>query len=149
MKMAVGMVQSMSMEGSGRRRRRSWLIARREKLGYTREELAALCGCTAGLVRIVEEGGVTHPRIAARLIRRCGLGLDAFNAIVPVERRADMLPIALPPPRDEDFTWKGIARMFRAMHSKEKNVKKHVRKQDEGLTGQHEARRAGKILDAM
>lgn len=120
MKMAVDMVRSMSRDGTGRRRRRAWLIARREKLGYTREALAALCGCSAGLIRIVEEGGVTHPRIAARIIRRCGLGLDAYNAIVPGERRSDILPAALPPPRDEDFTWKGIARMFRAMHGGER-----------------------------
>lgn len=120
MKTADDMARSVGREGAGRRRRREWLIARREKLGYTREALAALCGCSAGLIRIVEEGGVTHPRIAARLIRRCGLGLDAYNAIVPRERQADMLPSALPPPQDEDFTWKGIARMFRAMRGREK-----------------------------
>jgi len=75
-----------------------WIRRRRKALDLTREELAALAGCSAELVRKIEYN-TRRPskQIAALLARHLQLAPDEFEAFVQVAR-AELTAERLPPP---------------------------------------------------
>ena len=63
------------------------MIHIRKQRGLTKSEMATRLGISRGLLRIVEEGGVTHPNIAARMQTEYGLDDLQTEDIIPLCRR--------------------------------------------------------------
>lgn len=59
-----------------------WIKEYRHKYGLRRDALGKLADCSGELIRIVEYGGITHPRIADRIASVCGAGKNERNSIV-------------------------------------------------------------------
>ena len=84
---------------------RTWLTEGREKLGMDRQEFGNLCGCSEMLIRWLEEGvTITHPLIAAVIVRVIGGTVAQYNELVHPDRKAKVVPkVKMPGCRD---AWK-------------------------------------------
>ena len=72
----------------------------RKAHGMKREQMAKVCKCSTGLLRMIEEEGfVTHPHIASRIAAAYMLDVDGYNDLVPEEHKAKKLPRAVMPPK--------------------------------------------------
>lgn len=71
-------------------RQRMQEFRRSEKM--TISQMAKVCKCSEGLLRMVESGEVTHPNIAARIARAYMLDVDGYNELIPKEHRAKDIP---------------------------------------------------------
>lgn len=68
-------------------------------------QMAALCGCSTGLLRAIEvDGWITHPNIAARIAAAYKLDVNAYNELIPKEHRVDTLPAPRSKPTMQDYT---------------------------------------------
>lgn len=84
---------------------RTWMIEGREKLGMDRQEFGDYCGCSEMLIGWLEEGNtITHPLIAAVIVRVIGGTVAQYNELVHPDRRARSVPrVKMPKRRD---AWK-------------------------------------------
>ena len=69
----------------------SWIEERRRGMGWTREQLGRAARCSGALIGILEDqhGGVTHPKIAARIARVLRASDAEWGSIVPKEYRGN------------------------------------------------------------
>lgn len=83
-----------------------WLRDQREKMGISIERMAKMCRVSVGLLRIVEDGSVTHPHIASRIAKQYRLSVSQYNAIVPKQhwRTGENFPRPVMPPRDRTMS---------------------------------------------
>ena len=63
------------------------MIHSRENVGLSIAEMATALGISEGLLRIVEEGGVTHPNIALKIQKRFKLTDLQTEDLMPLCRR--------------------------------------------------------------
>lgn len=76
----------------------------RRTLGLTCQQMARMCQCSEGLLRMIEEDGeITHPNIAARIAAAYKLDVNGYNALVHEDHRADVLPEPKMPPDWSDW----------------------------------------------
>lgn len=74
---------------------REWLKKGREAIGADRLYLGKICGCSEALICWLEDGvTITHPHIAARIVRAIGGTVENYNEIVHKKHRKDKLPKA-------------------------------------------------------
>lgn len=78
-------------------KRREWLIVARERRGMSPQDLAIRAGCSEELINRLEDAGyITHPNIAARIVRVLRLNnqtaVRRYNELVNEIHRADKLP---------------------------------------------------------
>lgn len=59
----------------------------REKSGLTQDEIGRLFGVSSALMDILEESGVTHPKIAKKIGKRFGLNELDIESIIPLNLR--------------------------------------------------------------
>lgn len=83
---------------------KEFMIAKREALGLTRQEMAKRCECSEGLLTLIEEGerDITHPHIASRIAKEYGLDVEEYNRIVHESHRVNKLPKPVAPPADQN-----------------------------------------------
>ena len=75
----------------------------RKEHGMKREQMAKVCKCSTGLLRMIEEEGlITHPNIASRIAAAYMLNVDGYNDLVADEHRAEKLPKVKMPPENND-----------------------------------------------
>ena len=82
---------------------RAWITKGREKLGLDRKEFGKRVGCSEALIYWLEEGvTITHPNIAARIVRAVGGTVRHYNQLVHKMHKARELPEPLParPPEE-------------------------------------------------
>ena len=83
---------------------RTWLTEGRMKLGMDRQEFAAMCGCSEMLIGWLEDGTtITHPLIAAVIVRAIGGTVAQYNEIVHQDRRAKAVPKVKMPKRPDPW----------------------------------------------
>lgn len=71
----------------------TWLTEGREKLGLDRKEFGNMCGCSELLITWLEEGTtITHPLIAAAIVRRIGGNVEQYNRLVHPIRHTGEIP---------------------------------------------------------
>lgn len=76
---------------------RTWISKGREKLGLDRKEFGKVAGCCERLIEDLEGGiTITHPNIAARIVRAVGGTVKHYNQIVHRIHKAKELPDAPP-----------------------------------------------------
>lgn len=63
------------------------MIAWREGLGLTLKDLSKRSGVSIGLLELIENGGVTHPDIAARICEVYELPQEYAQEFIPKHRR--------------------------------------------------------------
>ena len=66
---------------------RQKMVRRREHGGITIQQMAKKCRISEGLMRMIEEGEVTHPVIAQRIARRYRLTELEAEELMPLNRR--------------------------------------------------------------
>ena len=68
---------------------RLFMIRRRTRMGKSRAQMAQMCRCSAGLLRMLEEDArcVTHPKIAARIAQAYRLGRTQAEMMLPPNYR--------------------------------------------------------------
>lgn len=72
---------------------RTWIIAGRNRMGLNRREFARICRCSEYLIAWLEDGvTITHPNIAARIVRIVGGTVDQYNQLVAKCHRAKAVP---------------------------------------------------------
>jgi len=72
---------------------RTWLINGREALGLDRQAFGVKCDCSDRLIWMLEETGtITHPQIAAAIIRLIGGSVDQYNDLVDKSHHARVVP---------------------------------------------------------
>lgn len=72
---------------------RTWLIESREKMKLDRREFGRICRCSEYLIAWLENGiTVTHPNIAARIVRVVGGNVEQYNELVAECHRKKAVP---------------------------------------------------------
>jgi hypothetical protein len=72
---------------------RKWLIRARERMRLDRQQFGVKCGCSDKLIYMLEETGtITHPQIAAQIVRFIGGDVENYNDLVDDSRRARVVP---------------------------------------------------------
>lgn len=66
---------------------REKMIQFRQKRGYTRKEMAYLCDTSSDIIGMIENGDVTHPKIAERIGEVYGLSKEEIYELMPENRR--------------------------------------------------------------
>ena len=73
--------------------KRTWLTEGREKLGLSVKDFANMCACSERLIIWLEDGSsITHPLIAAVIVRAIHGNVGQFNQLVHATRRAKAIP---------------------------------------------------------
>lgn len=73
---------------------RTWLIEGRKRMGLDRREFARICRCSERLIAWLEGGvTITHPNIAARIVRIVGGTVDQYNQLVAQCHQAKAVPM--------------------------------------------------------
>lgn len=62
---------------------RNWMVQLRRKRGYSPADIASMTGASQILIRRVEAGDVTHPKIVDRLAHAYGMSVEERNSLVP------------------------------------------------------------------
>lgn len=85
---------------------RQKMIKFRKDLQLDIEVMAKLSQCSPGLLREVEGGWITHPKIAARIVAAYELDVDDYNELVHMDYKAEKLPKPTPKPKGYMGDWR-------------------------------------------